>query len=296
MGTTGGSDRHQHFIYENINVDNNGGIGLSVTMGSGFLVEGVFFRVLADTNTGDGIDYAGGSVTRSNLTMYSSISQNNGGIGYDINLPGNTFVGCFASSNTGDGFEDSQSNLYIGCTSDNNGSNIEWDMTSNSAIIGNSLFRNNTLSPATQMSLLNSGATSLNANGSSRNWNKMFKMRNRSGGTLAAGDVVIFASNADGESITTTTTQGDDKIFGMVLESIINNAIGNVLIEGYTTQLKVNGTTDIAVGDLLGTFTSAGIAMKAAAGDMCFAIALEAYIANDSLGVIDALLISPRLI
>ncbi len=44
----------------------------------------------------------------------------------------------------------------------------------------------------------------------------------------------------------------------------------------------------------MGTFTAAGISMKAAAGDMAFAIALEVYAGADSLGVIDALLITPR--
>jgi len=69
-----------------------------------------------------------------------------------------------------------------------------------------------------------------------------------------------------------------------------------VLQLGKTNLMKVNGTTDIAVGDFLCTFTTAGISAKAAPGDMAFAIALEAYTANDSSGVIDALLISPRKI
>ena len=57
-----------------------------------------------------------------------------------------------------------------------------------------------------------------------------------------------------------------------------------------------DGTTDIAIGDPLGAFTTAKIAMKAAAGDMAFAVALEAYTTDDSSGVIDALLIVPRKI
>lgn len=192
------------------------------------------------------------------------------------------------------------------------------------------------------------------------------RVKNTSGGALAAGDVVILKSVAAGNEITTTTTQGDDKVFGMVAEAIANNAYGQVQVAGKTVALKVNGVTDIAIGDFLGTigiadyttgtalFTNAstavvgtgttwtaamvgrrikndasgkwyfiasvtdathlaltvayaeatttsdpytisasGIAMKAAAGDMAFAIALEAYATNDSLGVIDALIISP---
>ena len=38
------------------------------------------------------------------------------------------------------------------------------------------------------------------------------------------------------------------------------------------------------------------IGMKAASGDMAVAIALEAYATDDSSGVIDALLITPRKI
>ena len=121
-------------------------------------------------------------------------------------------------------------------------------------------------------------------------------MKNTSGGSLAVGDLIILKAVATGDEITTTTTQGDDAVFGMVMETIANNAYGAVLKNGKTTALKVDGTTDIAIGDFIGSFTSAGIGMKAAAGDMAIAIALEAYTANDSSGVIDALLIKPRKI
>jgi hypothetical protein len=121
-------------------------------------------------------------------------------------------------------------------------------------------------------------------------------MKNTSGGALAAGDLVTFKAVAAGDEFTTTTTQGDDLVIGVVAESIGNNAYGHIQTEGKVTTLKVDGTTDIAVGDFIGTFTSAGIGMKAASGDMAIAIALEAYTTDDSNGVIDALLISPRKI
>lgn len=124
----------------------------------------------------------------------------------------------------------------------------------------------------------------------------LVRVKNTSGGTLTIGDVVVLKTVAAGNEVTTTTTQGDDKVFGMVAESIANNTSGLVLIEGKTVSLKVNGTTDIAIGDLLGTYTAAGIGMKAATGDMVFAIALETYTTDDSAGVIDALLIKPRKI
>ncbi len=125
---------------------------------------------------------------------------------------------------------------------------------------------------------------------------KIFQMQNVSGGALLVGDVVIIASDASGMGITTTTSAGNNKVFGMVLGTIVNNGYGYVLVAGKTTKLKVNGTTDIAVGDWLSTYTVAGISGKASAGHMAFAIALEAYTTNDSSGVIDALLVSPRLI
>jgi len=76
--------------------------------------------------------------------------------------------------------------------------------------------------------------------------------------------------------------------------TIADDAYGIILTEGKTTTLKVNGTTDINIGDYLCTYSTAGISQKAATGDMAYAIALEAYTGNDSNGVIDALLIKPR--
>jgi len=119
-------------------------------------------------------------------------------------------------------------------------------------------------------------------------------VKNTSGGALAAGDTVIHKAVAAGNEVDTTNVQGHDKVFGMAVEAINNNEYGLVLVQGKTAALKVNGTAAIAIGDLLGTYTAAGIAMQAAAGDMAFAIALEAYAVADSNGVIDALLIKPR--
>jgi hypothetical protein len=121
-------------------------------------------------------------------------------------------------------------------------------------------------------------------------------MKNTSGGALAVGDVVVLKAVAAGNEVTTTTTAGDDKVFGMATGTIADNAFGYFQTIGKTVSLKVDGTTDIAIGDLLTCFTTAKIAAKAGAGDMCFAVALEAYTTDDSSGVIDALLILPRTI
>lgn len=121
------------------------------------------------------------------------------------------------------------------------------------------------------------------------------RMKNTSGGSLAAGDVVIIKSVAAGDEVTTTTTAGDSKVFGMAIEAISNDAYGRILTKGFTTALKVDGTDDIAIGDFLSAFTTAKIAQKVADGETAFAIALEAYTTNDSSGVIDAVLIEPRI-
>jgi len=121
-------------------------------------------------------------------------------------------------------------------------------------------------------------------------------VKNTSGGDLVAGNLVTLKAVAGGNEITTTTTQGDDLVLGMLAEDIANNGYGMVQTLGKTTLLKVDGTTDIAIGDFIGTFTTAGIGMKCSAGDMAIAIALEAYTTDDSAGVIDALLITPRKI
>ena len=121
------------------------------------------------------------------------------------------------------------------------------------------------------------------------------RMKNTSGGELVAGDVVVLKSAAAGDEVTTTTTLGDDKVVGMVAETIANNAYGLVQVFGKTTALKVNGTDDIAIGDFLSTYSTVKIARKAIPGDMVFAMALEAYTTDDSSGVVDALILYPRV-
>ena len=121
---------------------------------------------------------------------------------------------------------------------------------------------------------------------------RFIQMKNTSGGQLDQGDLVTLKAVAAGNEVTTTTTQGDDLVFGMVDETIADAATGRVQITGKTTVLKVDGTTDIAIGDFIGTFTTAKIGQQAVAGDMAIAIALEAYATDDSAGVIDALLIN----
>ena len=126
---------------------------------------------------------------------------------------------------------------------------------------------------------------------------EVVRMKNTSGAGVVAGDLCVLKAVAAGDEVTTTTTGGDNQLLRgggfMALETIANTASGRFLRLGFTNALKVDGTTDIAIGDRLTSFTAAGITKKAAVGDPYFATALEAYATNDSLGVIDAILTSP---
>ena len=119
---------------------------------------------------------------------------------------------------------------------------------------------------------------------------------NYTANSISAGSVVVLEKSIRTYAIDTTTTKGDDLVLGVALDTIASDATGFILLEGRTTLLKVNGTDDIAEGDFLATYTEAGIACKAGSGDMAFGIALEAYTSDDSNGVIDTLVISPRKI
>ena len=124
------------------------------------------------------------------------------------------------------------------------------------------------------------------------------RARNNSGAARSPGEVVIFDSSVSTDvAYTTTTSQDDAKVLGVVMNYTPSGDEGLVQIYGASdgAVVKVNGTTDIAAGDFLSTFTTAGIAAKATAGKAgVFAMALEAYTTNDSLGTIKAIILSPN--
>jgi len=325
--------------------------------GDGFYLESCqqyqILRSGADSNTGSGFSFRSGDFTLNNsldFTTIGCLSENNGASGYRLVTAGgfaiNRFVfsGCFANSNTGDGFsfEDATNVAYgqaTGCGGGGNAWTFDVDAYGVGFVgcfdsSGTQFLRTSAscdaitivgCSPVGVYDLL--GAVSVTGGfinytiggtyaplsafnnrvdeghaiqgvygGGTTTEVSTRMMLNSSGGSLTAGDVVVFNAATDGDEITTTTTQGDDFVGGMLLTAVSNTKYGLVVTEGYTKLLKVDGTTDIAIGDFLGTFTTAGIAMKAAAGDMAFAIALEAYTTDDSSGIIDALLIKPRKI
>lgn len=215
--------------------------------------------------------------------------------------------------------------LFIGCTFDvtngNSGAQNFMQVSDTTTIVGNT-FRSNQV--AGQTALVISGtnntvvgnsfigfvtqitdtatATTMYANsGVNVTMEKRYVyMKNTSGATINAGNVVTLKAVAAGNEVTTTTTASDNLVFGVAAAAISNNASGYIQVVGKTTLLTVDGTTDIAVGDYLTTFTTAGIAKKAAPaalgvslGDLAFAVALEAYTTDNSSGVIDALIINP---
>src|SRR3990167_2085356 len=286
----------QRFNLTNCRSGSNGGIGYSTKPSTNKLFYGTFVGCRADANTGDGFDFTSTGSSALVTTLVSCVSSNNGGIGFDSdsNCQQVDFINCGVGvANTGDDFEIGGTNCtVIGCKGD------VFDLGSSGIFIGNTFEAGSGVDPRTKLLLSEStlAQSDLHKNGNTRTTRRVQTLNNASGGTRVAGDVVILNATADGDEITTTTTGGDDKVWGMVDESISNANWGIVLTEGFTSKLKVDGTTDIAIGDLLSTFTSAGIAKKESAGDMCFAVALEAYSTDDSLGVIDALLFSPRLI
>jgi hypothetical protein len=231
-------------------------------------------------------------------TGNSIVTQSNSGNAVRVNGPMNRVTGNYLAGNGTTDFA-----IYVEGGDDNiiANNNISTSATGiqvNAATSDRTIITGNTIHASTTKIVDSGTATILKDNiGVPPTFEKQqMLMKNTSGVSLAAGDVVIWKSVAAGDEVTTTTTAGDDKVFGVATGTIANNAYGYIQTLGKVTTLKVNGTADIAVGDFLTTYTSAGIAAKAAAGDMCFAVALEAYTADDSSGVLDALLITPRLI
>lgn len=294
--TSSDSRTNIRFRIVSCNADSNGTNGFRITTSSNDLFWANLIGCIASSNTTNGFNFEGVSVSVVESSAVGCIASGNGGKGFasDSTIQRMRFVNCVADTNTGDGFEVVGAGCsVIGCIS---GDGFDFQAAGN--FIGN----DNTF-PTSDPKLQYIVATDvqiqshMNLNENTRTIRKTMLMKNTSGGALARGDVVILKAVASGDEVTTTTTTGDTKVFGMVQDaSIADNAWGMILVEGYTVSLKVDGTTDIAIGDYLSTFTTAKIAKKASAGEIAFAIALEAYATNDSLGVIDALLVKVRQI
>ena len=126
-------------------------------------------------------------------------------------------------------------------------------------------------------------------------------MKNTSGGQLVAGDVVAATNEISNVTSNEFEAAGDkdNLVIGMLTETVADDAFGWVQIMGSTAVLKADGTDtngggNIAVGDLLTAYSYSNRARKAAAGEMAFAIAMEAFTTEHTVGTLDAVLIEPR--
>lgn len=246
-------------------------------------------------NTGSGFYIMGSSPYESFSSLIGCVADDNGSYGFFSSLGRISLYGCHAVSNTSSGFEIGALNspsVLIGCHSSSNSPEI--NVNENTIVVGNVLSFGasfDSFGAITETDTLNS-IIGNNANTAILTSKQTVRAKNTSGGSLAVGDVVVLKPVAGGMEVTTTTTAGDKKVFGISLSAPSNNNWGSFLVFGKTSLLKVDGTTDIAIGDYLTTFTTAKIAQKATTtGHMVFAVALEAYTSNDSNGVIDAYLL-----
>ncbi len=288
-----------HFTLQNVVCQSNLGNGIKlVTAGSGAAVaNGYFFGVRCNLNSLDGFDFSG--ALQIDSTFIGCLSANNLVQGWDIDVANCSFIGCNAESNTtGDGWEVSQlENKLIGCKSESN--SVEYDFQSRVTFVGNSLDFGATIDPNAEFS---SGSLNVssemqgNVGASPSTVRKLLRMKNGYSTTVGGGKTVAYdtTANVRGDIFTASFIAGDDRVCGMLVNSTAVGEWDTVLVEGFTNILQVNGTDDIAIGDYLSLHSANAVAKKAEDGDMAFAIALEAYTGNDSNGVIDALIITPR--
>ncbi len=91
--------------------------------------------------------------------------------------------------------------------------------------------------------------------------NTYIRLTNKSTATVNAGSVVVI-DTANDNAFTTTTTQDDSKVLGVLVEDTDPDGLGWIQVSGIA-DVKVDGsTTAIARGDLLSTYTTTGYAGK----------------------------------
>lgn len=119
-------------------------------------------------------------------------------------------------------------------------------------------------------------------------------------GDIPANSLVVHHADQYGTSfrrpsLELTTVRGDKYVQGKSEPTTrAYTSTTKALTSGQTVNLKVSGRDDIAAGDFLTAYNEEGIACKAQPGDMVFAMAWEAYTADNSSGVIDAWLFEWR--
>ena len=282
----------QTFTLTNCTATDNGGSGFQFAQTNASLSDFTVVSCISFTNTLQGFNFTGGDVAI-DAAFIACNAEANGVNGFDVDIKNVSFIGCVAESNTGDGFEISQGETVRVVGSMSSGNGTDFDVQVGGAYVGN--WQNSMDIDTSEENLLIGPNVGQNVNSFRRD----SRYVNNSGGTRTVGDVVVYSptgtSGTTSRHISTTTTASDDRVLGVVVTATADDGeILSILTEGRTAGsagVKVNGTTDIAIGDFLTTFTTAGIAAKAASGDIAFAVALEAYATDDSNGVIDAIII-----
>lgn len=237
---------------------------------------------VAESNTGRGF-YLDSPFVNGGVIL-SCEASNNGSYGFDIFPSRIVFIGCSSTGNTGTGIYDSGGNTFIDCYADYLKRVVSTDI---STVIDSANAGTYTGMEPYSGNLLIAGNI--------EDSRKTVSLNNGSGATAPLGAVVVLSPGLAFSSFNTTSTNGDNKVFGMLLKATPNNNANPILTEGRVDSLLVsNGTASIAVGDWLSTYSHAYYAKKAVAGDMVFAFALEAP--TTSTASINALLVSPRLI
>lgn len=286
----------EYFQFRNCYSYNNTLHGFSLSATN--ISNGTYSGCFATHNDEHGFNFAIGSfiVAVGCQAVYQSTTSKSG---FYLNVNA-TLIGCVSDNNYFGVQLDTPSAKIIGCILQHN--DVDIDTTGagggypDTVIIGTEFGENVASSIGVDDIVMTDKGifADHNPNQSLITRTKRVRMTNTSGAQIAVGSVVVIKAAASGSEMARTTIVGDDLVLGMVEQTSNDTGVAYVLMEGKTSLLKVNGTTDIAIGDFLCTYSVAGIAAKAAAGDMAFAIALEAYTGNDSSGVIDALIISPR--
>ena len=279
------------------------GFDISVTNSTNPVENFTLINCSAKSNTSDGFRYTSTVGIAANARIVGGSFSSNGanGVTIESNVRFLNIVGANANSNTTDGFNIAGSNIVlIGCLGDVLNVVLDFDITGDQSVMvgcGFSTSIGNATSSFVNVSSTIAANIVGNQQFSPRLNRKCVRMRNRSGGTVPVGALIVWSTSSleVGESFSTTTTNGDDLVVGMALESIANLSVGNILVEGYTTQLLVtNGVSSIVIGDQLSSYSHAYFAKEAIAGETVFAIALSSP--TTSTAAITAILFSPRLI
>lgn len=271
---------------------NNTGKGFDITEQNDTLREIQLFGCRAIDNGDDGFSVVLTSGTAAVESQFVGCSSEGNGVnGYEVDVTDCAFIGCQADENTSNGFiVTDRYNAFVACSGVNNGT--DFNISEGGSYVG-CLMDSITFDTGED----DPYQSSVNMKETVNTFRRSQIFVNNAGTTLSIGQVVVYAPTvSDFKQATTTTAASDNRVVGIVsgAASVSVDASFEVLMEGRTEYLKVDGTTDIAIGDFLTTFTTAGVARKAATGEIAFARALEAYAANDSNGVISAILIPPQ--